>query len=351
MDVDTVLYEAPDPYRRLFGMVLVPATGHVSIVLEPAPGRRVGEREPVDAVDAVDEGWVGDLAVWMALLAHEPGLVGCAVTVQRAPTGARRRGLRVLVQPTWRIAGLQGRTDPASLAIEIGARVPGLVRSLDHGGVGSARPLAAREVAAVVHGAYHPASGATGGDGPPGAGAASGRRPWPDAGPADHREHWQHLRHGDAASLTWSMSRVPPSVVLSTVLTPLVAVPPDVALTRVTLLYEQDDARTPDLPQPDDDWTGLGAVARTLPGARGAATPAPGHELPRFTSLVTITAPDGPDGLAEAAATMLDDLPAPLRPWLRPLYGSQAAAFAAGLPTGTLLITHAAPPGLLAGPE
>jgi hypothetical protein len=314
---DTVLHEAPDPYRRLFGLVLVPSTGHVSSTLELSL-----------APSTADDAWIGDLGDWLALLSGTPRLAGCAVSVQQVSSGqqARTRGgqarIRVLIQPTWRTAGLPGRADPAALAVEVGRRLPRLVQSLDRCGVGTARPLAAREIAAAVRTAYRPAVEAGGGR-PGAAGSVGGRQPWTDAAPADHAERWDHLRHEGAASLTWSMSRVPSSVVLTSVLTQLSAVPPEVALTRVTLLLEPDGATAED----------------------------PCGDLPRLTSLLTITTPHGSDELAAAAATVLDRLPTPLRPWLRPLYGTQAAAFAAGLPSGTLLSAHAAPAGLLTGAE
>jgi hypothetical protein len=357
-EVDTVLHEAPDPYRRHFGMILVPATGHVSVALDVRPGPPAGTGH-----EGVDESWVGDLGGWLAGLAHEPGLTGCSVILQRAPTRSRHHRVRVLVQPTWLTTGLHGRSDPASLAIEIGSRLPGLVRSVDRCGVGTARPLAARELAAVVHAGYHPGSGA------PSPGDA-GRRPWTEAAPVDHTERWQHLRHGAATSLTWTMSRIPSGVGLSSVLTQLVGTPPEGTLTRVALLHTPDGTVTPATSSAGgpaggstrrstrgstgdrtDDWTGLGSAPRPRLGNRSRpATKAVG-DLPRSAALVTITSPHGPDELGEAAAAVLDGLPTALRPWLRPLYGSQAAAFAAGLPSGTLLAAHAAPPCLLTGPE
>jgi hypothetical protein len=294
--VDTVLHEAPDPYRRPVGIVLVPSSGHVSLTL--GSGRR-----------ALDEAWATDVGAWLATRAHESDASGCAVVV-------RRRGgrLQVLVQPTWRTTGPEGRTDPPALAVEVCARVPRLVQSLAHGRVGTARPLTAGQLASVVHDAYHPAGQAPGGS-----------RPWSQAGPATHAERWNGLAHAGAASLTLSMSRVPSEVVLSSMTALVDAVPEDAARTQIVVCW------TPSRPD----------------GPHGGT----------FRSLVTVTTPAGADRvsadrqLCDAAETVVAALPARLRPWMRPLYGSQAAAFAAGLPAGVLLGVHAARPTLIAGAE
>jgi hypothetical protein len=307
--VETVLVEAPDPYRRPTALVLVPETGHASVTLDVRPPTR---DIPL---------WIEDLGAWAALLATDRRPAGCAVVLQRPDEPDRGR---VRLQVTWRVTEPPGGGDQAGMAVDVLARVPRLVQSLYHGSVGTATPMDAAGLAAVVRGGYRPDT-----DGP----APAGRPLWDDAGPTDPVERWQTFRHGGTASRTWSLRRVLPSVVLSTIAPSLAAVPPDVARTRVTLLHR------------------AGTDAGTDAGP------------PRLSLLITLTAPaegeaagagdaaDGGrgDGLTRGAQTLLDRLPASLRPWLRPCYGLQAAAFAAGLPTGTLLGPHTAVPGPLPG--
>jgi hypothetical protein len=297
--VDTVLVEAPDPYARPCGLVLVRDTGHVSVVLA------------VDPPSPDDPGWLQDVGAWLALLDHEPDVAGCAVVLPGAdlpgadlPGSERPLHPPVLVQVTWRLAAFATGGDQAAAAVEVLARVPRLVHGLGQAAVGAARPVPAAELAGFVRRAY---------DG----GRAA--RTWSDAGPGHAEQTWDRFRHGAAVSRTWSLNRVPPAAVLSGVAA-LRATVPGAVPTRVTLL--------------------------ALPGTDGGATPAPA----RLTSLVTVTAA-ARQGTLPAVTTVLDGLPAPLRPWLRPCYGVQAAAFAAGLPSGVLLGEHAAPPALLSGSD
>jgi hypothetical protein len=298
---DTVLAEAPDPYARPCGLVFVRDTGHVSVVLSVDPPSPSDPSDPGDPGDLSGPGWPEDLGAWLALLDHEPDVAGCAVVL---PGADRPTHPRVLVQVTWRPAAFATGEDRAAAAVEVLARVPRLVHGLDQAAVGTARPVTAAELAALIGDAY------------------DGGRPtrsWNEAGPAGAVETWDRFRHGGAVSRTWSLSRVPPAAVLAGV-AELRAAVPSTATARVTLL--------------------------ALPRTDSAPAPAP----TRLTSLVTVTTAARP-GALPAATTVLDGLPAPLRPWLRPCYGVQAAAFAAGLPTGVLLGEHAAPPALLAGSD
>jgi hypothetical protein len=303
--VETTLVEAPDPYRRPCGLVLVPATGHVSMALDvELPDKAADDALPTEGLGA----WLDAAMVWLARLADEPGLAGCALVLQQVPE--HRGGRQVLVQPTWHIAGLEGRTDPAAQAVEVVARVPELVRSLHQGGIGAARPLPADELAAVV------AAAAAAGPNPRPSDAADTQGPrltrWGDAGPREHSESWDRFQHCGAVSVTWSMSGVAPEALLPGVVS-LVTHPLDDGQVRVTVLRR------------------------------------PGDGVLRLAALVTATSRTPDDGLP--GARLPEILPASSRPWLRLLYGAQAAGFAAGLPTGVLLDLHAAPPTLLGAAE
>ena len=290
--VEPFLVEAPDPYGRPCGVVLVEDTGHVSVSLALSPSSETPESE---TPELGGRAWAEDLGAWLALLDSEPEVVASAVVLIQDddPT----HGLRVVVQVTQRSAEFAVDGDRAAAVVEAVARVPRLVQGLDHAAVGTARPAPAAALATLVHDAYV-------GD------------------PADAVETWDRLRHGGAVSQTWSLTRLPPAAVLSGLPALLTAVPPDVARTRVTLL------------------------ARPCAGGASGA--------PDLTALVTVTAGTGDEPgttVLPPVTAILDGLPDGLRPWLRPCYGSQAAGFAAGLPTGVLLGEHRAPPTLLAGSD
>jgi hypothetical protein len=325
--VDTELVEGRDAYDRPFGVVLVPATGHASLTL------RLDPRAEGLLTAAAAEPWVADLGVWLALLEHEPQLAGCAVSVLGGPGPAAAP--EVTAQLTWRTRGPYGRIDAAALVVELGARLPHVVGDLDRCEVGEAVPLTAAELLGTVVGGYDPAR------------AADPGRSWSDAGPRSTVEAWDRLRHDSATSLTWSLSDVPPDVVLAAGLTRLAA--PDavpgragVARTRVTLVHRPAFAEADDPDEAPVDWTGL---------AGEPLLPRLGAGAPHLTSLVTVSVTDGPDGregdLDGAVQRVLTGVSPSLRPWLRPLYGSQAAALAAALPTGTLLGTHTSPPTVI----
>jgi hypothetical protein len=163
---------------------------------------------------------------------------------------------------------------------------------------------------------------------------------WQQAAPREPDEGWGRLHHDGATSVTWCLSDVPPAVVLGGVLAQLTAAQGEgrqfLARTRVTLLYRPDAEPAPDVVR---DETGLPPDA-LAPRAIGAGPP-------ELTCLVTVSVTGGASELDEAVQTVLTGIAPSLRPWLRPLYGSQAAAFAAAVPSGTLLGTHTAAPALL----
>lgn len=344
---DTELYEALDAYDRPFGLVVVPGTGHTSVTLALRPPR------PDLLTPDGAASWVDALGAWLAPTAAGPTFAGCTVGVLHPGSPDVAAGgvaPAVTLQLTWLARGPQGRTDPAALAAELGGRLPHLVNDLRRRGVGTARPLAAAERVRAVATAYDPDGG----------GAA---RAWPEAAPRLAVEAWDRLRHDSATSLTWCLREVPADRVLSGVLAELAAAPDGVlaARSRVALLYRP--AAPPgghriEPAAPDDDWTGLppGVLAPPPPLAGPPAAPPPGPPPgsrapaaagPDLTALVAVSVTGRPDDrdalLDDAVRGVLDGVAPTLRPWLRPLYGSAAAAFAATVPGGTLLDVHSLP--------
>ena len=340
--VDTELYEARDAYDRPFALLLAPATGHASLVLSLVPPAD----DLLDAEGA--ELWIADLGVWLAMLVHEPHLAGCAVSLLHDPHAGPAAGLVVTLQLTWRTRGPQGRTDAAALAVELGARLPHLVNGLRRCEAGTAAPLTAAEVARIVGSAYDPLGQGRPGPGPSGPGAAGTEalRVWPDAGPGEASEGWDRLRHDSATSLTWSLSEVRPDLVLSGVLAQLAAAHaegrPEAARTRVTLLHRPAVGEPSGAADPESEWTGLPAHVLAP-----QADSDPYAEPPDLTSLVTVSVTGRSADLDQAVQGVLTGVSPSLRPWMRPLYGTQAAAFAAAIPSGTLLGVHTAAPTIV----
>ena len=358
---ETELHEARDAYDRPFGLVVVPDTGHASIALAVRP-------PTPDLLGAEGaELWIADLGVWLALLAHEPQVAGCTVSVVPDAGAGDPLALAVTVQLTWRTRGPQGRTDPAALAAELGGRLPHLVHGLGRCGVGTARPLRAAELVRAVAAAYDPADPSTADhDDHDDRDDRDDDRAWPDAGPRLVAEAWDRLRHDSATSLTWCLSDVPPDQVLSGVLAQLTSAHARTGSrrTRVALLYRPAPGRpgagdrSAPLPDPPQDWTGLapGVLAAPIAGPEAGAGHLHGEDAvevtpPVLTSLVTVSVTGHPDtrdaALDDAVRGVLVGVAPTLRPWLRPLYGSQAAAFAAAVPAGTLLDVHTLAPAVV----
>jgi hypothetical protein len=325
------LYLAQDVFRRPWGFLHVASTGHGSVVLDcDLGGLDLSDQDTA-------EQWIAELGLWLAMLTHEPDLAACTVTLDRpgvpadahgAPSAGlgqatARPGARI--QLTYRTLGPHGRTDAHAVATEVGARIPHLATSLRTAGIATARAAVPASIAAAVHDAYYG----------PGAGRA-------EVTAATAQEDWGVLRHGrpvgtarTTASITWSLIHLTSAVVLSQALPQVLLASTEHVGTRVSLIYQR---RSPAGPQDDGQtWSGL---PPSLEGSNATMLDATvGGGAPRFAMLVTTTS-DMAD-LRAASRGLTDRLDAPLRPWLRPLYGAQAAGFAAGLPLGLVLSRHA----------
>lgn len=371
------LTEARDGYGRPFAVITIPATGHHTAVIAcDADGGALVDEQQVDT-------WVAHWGQWLSALGAEPGLVAASVTVESAPdSGIRLQheidaavadapGLaramlgEVLAaypagsaQITTRIAlTYSGAARPGTprrtaedMAVHIGTRLPGLTAGLSMTGAGTAVPMTATELAESVRVAYDPTvaplveeARATGGTG----------LTWDQAGPMAAQESWDHYRHDGAFSVTWAMTEAPQGEVFSNVLTGLVQPNRDIARKRVTLLYrphtraegarvvQQDyknalfNAQQSQVGQARDD-------AEVTSARRTTEEQAQGHGVIRFGLLITATVSSAGE-LANAAAAV-DNLAPAARIAVRPVYGSQAAAFAAALPLGLVLPLHTAVP-------
>ncbi|MEV4047123.1 SCO6880 family protein [Streptomyces sp. NPDC049744] len=375
---ESLLTEAQDGYGRPFAVITIPATGHHTAVIScDADGAALVDEQQVDT-------WVAHWGQWLSTLGSEPDLVAASVTVETAPdSGVRLQHeihanavpdapplagamLREVLsaypagsaQIATRIAlTYSGAARPGAprrsiedMALHIGTRLPGLTAGLAMTGAGTAVPMTATELAEAVRVAYDPTvaslveeARATGGTG----------LTWDQAGPMAAQETWGQYRHDGAFSITWAMTEAPQGEVFSNVLTGLVQPNRDIARKRVTLLYrphtraegarvvQQDyknalfNAQQSQIGQARDD-------AEVAAARRTTEEQAQGHGVIRFGLLITATVSSA-DELAKAAATV-DNLAPAARIAVRPVYGSQAAAFAAALPLGLVLPLHTALP-------
>jgi hypothetical protein len=367
------LTEHTDAYGRAFALLHAPATTTYTVPLAASPdGASLVDRDQVDV-------WVADWGHWLANLADEPGLVACTVTIETAPDSGHelRTAVHAHIDPhapefaatmlrevvaaypagssvtrAWvaltfsATSPATGDTrDPEAMGRDLGTRLPGLVDTLRATGAGAVRPVSAQELCELVRVAYDPAVA-------PLVDQAHADQPglsWADVGPAAAIAEWDGYRHDSGYSVTWAMSTAPRGNVQSGVLERLLAPHPDIDRKRVTLVYRPvDAARAAAIVEADLRAAEFVASASKKPTARSvtaaraaaatAAEEAAGAGLVNFSLLVTATVTD-PDRAPQARAA-IDTLAATARLRLRPVYGGQPAAFAAGLPIGLILPQH-----------
>ena len=371
------LVEGRDSYGRPFALIAIPRTRHYTVVFEcNADGAALVDQEQVDT-------WVAHWGHWLAALGYEPGLVAASVTIETAadlghrlreevhantdpnapalaraaleeivwnyPVGSARVSTRIAV--TYAALPHPGgkRRDQDAMVREIGMRIPGLVSGLEMTGAGSARPMTADQLFRAVRIAYDPEAEA-------GMDAAEGRETrWDDVGPVAAQESWDHYVHDSGHSITWGMSEAPRGEVLSGVMNGLVSPHHDIARKRVTFLYRPHDpasaARIVERDRKDTRFRldGAASAARNeidvMKSDQSAIEEARGAGVTRFTVLVTATVHSAEE--LPVAAAAVDTLAAPARLRLRRMYGSQASAFAAGLPLGVVLPDHLNVPAMV----
>jgi len=378
----TRVWSCVDAYEQPFAMVYVPSTEHCSVTLRAgADGAALVDPEQVNA-------WVAGWGQFLAALGHEPGLEACAVTVETAPDPGVRleqavaanrspnapalsrevmgqivasypAGSAVIstrVQLTWRTSTPAGRRSPEQMAVELGARLPGLAGLLAGTGAGAVVAMGPDELAEVVRVAYDPAAFAD----IERARAEHGHAgiTWTDAGPVAAQEEWDSYRHDSGTTTVWTMAEAPRGTVTSRVLLALLRPHRDIDRKRVTLVYRPHDAGSAariverDVrnarfkasqraagPLARDDLAYRAAMQTAAEEARGAG-------LSRMSMIVTATVTD-PARAHQARTVVEGTLAASSRLRLRRAYGHQASAFAATLPVGIVLPLHARVPAAL----
>ena len=371
----TRLSEWRDSYGRPFALLHTPSTADYTVVLAAEPdGASLVDADQVDS-------WVAHWGAWLAGLGNEPGVHAASVTVEAAPdSGIRLRRevemhvdheapavaqamLREVVETypegsatvkawvalTFSAAARAGgrRRTPAEMGRDLASRLPGLSQGLHATGAGAARPVTAQELCEVVRVAYDPPTGRLI-EAAKAAGEPVDLR-WSDVGPAAAQAGYDHYRHDGAVSVSWSMSAAPRGEVYASVLAQLLAPHRDVDRKRITLLYRpMDSARGAHIVEQDKRSADFRATSTDRPTARmiadqraaeqAAREEARGAGLVNFGMVVTATV-TGNDRLPDARAA-IDNLSSTARIQLRPVYGSQDSAFAAGLPLGLVPARH-----------
>jgi hypothetical protein len=376
----TTLYEGQDAFGRTFGMIHLPKTACYTVVLraDPQGAALVGQAQ----IDT----WVSGWAHWLGELGQTGDVVGTAVvidtapdsgerlraevahlvradapdlakeilfqTAQEYPTGSAQISARIAI--TFRAATPDRRRDPEEMAVEIGTRLPELYASLREAGL-DATPMDGWAVAETVRLAYDPAAQQAidesrgNGTGP--------QVVWTDAGPAAHQEKWASYTHDSGVSVTYAMEEAPRGTVREQVLRRLLEPHRDLARKRITLIYRPHsagDAATivdKDFKDAIVGATRTGVVSAAAQVEMEATTRARDEEargagVVRFSILMTATVAD--ESELRRTESVLRNLSATARLRVRPCYGYQAAAFAAGLGVGVLLPDHATIPGALA---
>lgn len=366
------LYEVETGRSGRIGVVVVPQTRHYTITLRCAP-------EGTDLVDQhVIDGRVARLAGWLSALGREPMLVQAQVTVETTPDpgtalasevatttrpNAPELARQVLDEVVRNYPSGSAKVDtrvsltfrpPLSrswsheeMCREVAARLPNLHAGLVGAGASGIMPMDANSIARTVRAAFDPAVSVEL------AGDEATTLDWSQAGPVAAREAWDSYRHDSGVSRTWGMVEAPRGVVFANVFTRLTESDPELLRKRATIVYRPygpaEAARLVESDKRDAQFT---AAKKSRPTARdavdiesaeqAAAEEAIGAGMIRFTVLVTATVRSEEE--LETADGVIRGRAGEARLLLRPMYGCQAAAFAAGLPTGLVLTAHATIP-------
>jgi hypothetical protein len=327
------------------------------------------------------DGWVAAWGGWLAALGHIPMVRWVSVTADTAPEpgtfladtvagsadpGAPEAAREILTQlvaaAPATAADVDTRVsitfDPAAspakprtiqdAAAEVGRTLHGLQTQLGSCGVTVTGRARTADIAAAVRVAFDPATRpetsrilATAVDDDP-------RLWWEASGPGGAEEMWDRYRHASAVSVTWAWREAPRSNVHADVLARLTA--PAAWPKRVTLQYRplptssatrvlENEVRAAEFRQEYARRTHRDATAREAfdhARARQAAMEeAQGAGVALVSLYVTATVTRETDLPRAVAGT--EAAAGSSRIQLQRLYGSQAAAFCAGLPCGVYL--------------
>ena len=252
-----------DSYGRPFALIHYPSTtDYVAVFAVEPEGSAL-----VDPWQVYE--WVDQWGAYLTSLAREPGLQGCAVTVETAPdTGHRlRRTVEQAIDPAapqvardvltdivdrypegsavthaWVALTFSAATRPngkrrstEAVLRDLATRLPKLGDRLSSTGAGVARPVTVEELCETVRVAYDPAVAST-----IELSRAQGKDlglSWDDVGPVAAEARWDRYLHDSGMSRTWTMTSPPTGVFESSVLAELLGPHPDIPRKRVTLLY------------------------------------------------------------------------------------------------------------------
>lgn len=316
-DHDTVNYQVGAWGQTLASLADDTAISHAAVTVEIAPA--LGTHLPEHVAARTDPA--------SPELARQ--VMGEVVSAAPATTTRIRARLTLTVNPNRTSA--RGLDDAVTETLR---SLGGL--SLTASGVDVLGRASADDLARIVRTAYDPSAEEVSDP------AQWSQVQWPDAGPVAAQEEWSYYAHDGVYSTTWCLVEAPRQHVRHDVLLPLLLPSPHAR--RLTLLYrtlsreqagavlkrEQDASNARRIYQ---HKTGRDTNARddddAARAARAAAEEAQGAGLTEFSLFVTTTTSsleeleDARRHLAQAASQ------ARLR--MRPCWGGQAAAFAAGL--------------------
>ncbi|WP_432832725.1 SCO6880 family protein [Dactylosporangium sp. CA-092794] len=362
------VYEVETGRAGRIGVVVIPQSRHYTITLRCAPeGTELVDQSVIDAR-------VGRLAAWLSSLCREPMLVQAQVTIESMPdpgsflAGEVESTTHVDAPDLARqVLDEVVRTYPAgsalmatrvsltfqppprrslsheAMCIELAAKLPLFHAGLVGAGASAIAPMSAAELARAVRTAYDPASSLDL------TRDTTTTLDWSQAGPVATREGWDDYRHDSGLSRTWGMVEAPRGVVFATTFSRLSEPEPSFLCNRTTIIYRPyapaEAARLVENDKRDARFT---ASKGPRPSARemadldaadqAAQEEAAGAGMIRFTVLVTATV-RSPRELDDAAR-IVQSRAGEARLFLRPMYGCQAATFAAGLPAGVVLTSH-----------
>lgn len=372
----TDLTEHQDAAGTTYGLIGTPATNHYAVTFEAHPD---------GSSLLADDDLAANVDRWgqfLAVLAHEPGLVQVMVVVESAPDGGP--GLRREISANVAAAAPQVAQDVLAevardypvgsatvrtfvtltfdgrqlmsrgrlrkrtadeMAGALSARLPELAGKLAGTGAGACELLDGQALCQVVRVAYDPAAADALADS-----VARGERPWlmrwDSIGPAAADAQWSYYRHSSGMSVSWSMTEVMGAVHIEGLL-PLLRPHPAIDRKRVAIMYEpMAPAASPVTAAANLSAAEFRVNTSRKPSVRDqqdlavakatAEEEARGHPLVDFAVIVTATIRDT-DQLAQAEAAIDAAGPA-ARLLMRREDGTQAAAFAQSLP-GPGLVT------------
>ncbi len=372
-------YETPGGKR--FGLIHMRRTGHYTVVLRVVPGgKELVDQSTIDA-------WVDGYGQFLATQGRSGEILAVTAVIEsvvdtklkqhreisrlvtdRAPDFARQvmteagqmPGIGVRVEAriaiTYRAIG-HGRTrrDPGEQAHEIAQRLAGVLSDLARAGLPAA-PMRAWELIALARARFDLAAQRdlelAGPD-------IADTQSWDRAGPVAADEHWDHYRHDGARSITWEMDAAPRGAVLESGLEDLLRPRADVPRKRVAIIYRLHSAADA-AGIVDSDFRDALAAEQTERGIASASASirvdntraarqeqARGAGLTRFGVLITVS--DRLDADLPGIDTAIRSMAAASRLSVRRCYGTQAAAFAAGLGIGVILPEHTSVPKRVTG--